>query len=79
MEWASRCDRLAFKLSCHQATFKRLQALITNPTITSLHLRRCGMWTDTLAALVPPYQCPHLKNLKLDGNSLGYLSGALYT
>jgi hypothetical protein len=37
------------------------------------------MWTDTLAALVPPYQCPHLKNLKLDGNSLGYLSGALYT
>ena len=53
-------------------------AMVRNTRLTALHLRRCGMWTDTLSALVPPAECPHIKRLKLDGNSLGYLSGAYF-
>ncbi len=52
--------------------------LAANKNIHSLHIRRCGMWTDTLDALVPPMKCPHLESLKLDGNSLGYLSGSYF-
>jgi Ran GTPase-activating protein (RanGAP) involved in mRNA processing and transport len=51
------------------------QSVFQNKNIVALHLRRCGMWTDTLSALVPPGPCFHVKRLKLDGNSLGYLSG----
>lgn len=51
------------------------QAVYNNKNIVALHLRRCGMWTDTLSALVPPGPATHVKRLKLDGNSLGYLSG----
>lgn len=47
----------------------------TNRHLIAVHLRRCGMWSDTLAALVPPGVCPNVKRLKLDGQSLGYLSG----
>lgn len=51
--------------------------VLANKGIVALHLRRCGMWTDTLAALVPAGICHHVQRLKLDGNSLGYLSGEL--
>lgn len=54
------------------------RALVANTTVASLHLRRAGLWTDSVAALVPPSPCPHLVNLKLDSNSLGYLSGAAF-
>ena len=43
-------------------------------TIHSIHLRRAGMWTDTLAALVPSEICNNIHNIKLDSNSLAYLS-----
>lgn len=47
-------------------------------SLHSVHLRRAGMWTDTLAALRPPAPCPNIRNLKLDSNSLGYLSGSAF-
>ena len=49
----------------------------TTPTTVSLHLRRVGLWTDGLSALVPASTVKTLRRLKLDGNSLGYLSGGL--
>ena len=52
-------------------------ALASSPSLWSLHLRRCGLWADSLAALVPPWTCPRVTSIKLDGNSLGYLSGEL--
>ena len=30
---------------------------------------------DTVIALTPHVACPHVKSLKLDSNSLGYLAG----
>ncbi len=54
------------------------RVLVRCRTLQSLHLRRAGMWTDTLAALVPPSVCPNINNLKLDSNSLGYLSGVAF-
>jgi hypothetical protein len=53
------------------------QAIFNNHSLRALHLRRCGLWTDSLSALVPPSTCHNLARLKLDGNSLGYLSGEL--
>lgn len=53
-------------------------AVCRNHSLRALHLRRCGLWTDSLLALVPPNVCPHLTRLKLDGNSLGYLSGSYF-
>ena len=53
-------------------------ALVRNKHLMALHLRRCGLWTDSLSALVPPAVAPHVQRLKLDGNSLGYLAGAFF-
>lgn len=53
-------------------------AMHRNKHLRALHLRRCGLWTDSLSALVPPASCPNVERLKLDGNSLGYLSGAYF-
>jgi hypothetical protein len=53
-------------------------ALTRNKHLVALHLRRCGLWTDSLSALVPSISCPHLTRLKLDGNSLGYLAGTFF-
>lgn len=50
-------------------------AVAASASLWSLHLRRCGLWSDSLAALVPPSPCPRVTSVKLDGNSLGYLSG----
>lgn len=48
--------------------------MVNCKSLHSLHLRRAGMWTDTLAALVPSQNCPNIQNIKLDSNSLAYLS-----
>lgn len=53
-------------------------AVHANRSIIALHLRRCGLWTDTLQALAPAGVCAHLLRLKLDSNSLGYLSGTFF-
>jgi hypothetical protein len=53
-------------------------AMVRNPRLSSLHLRRVGLWTDSLSALVPAATVPTLRKLKLDGNSLGYLSGGYF-
>ena len=29
-------------------------AIVRNRNLAALHLRRCGLWTDSLSALVPP-------------------------
>lgn len=96
------------------------RAMVECRSLSSVHLRRAGMWTDTLAALVPPQGwcdearrvqihgrhpaqepsshrhypqlclrtrdfcpfalavCPNMKNIKLDSNSLAYLSAAYF-
>ena len=53
-------------------------AIVKNTHLVSLHLRRVGLWTDGLSALVPASTVKTLRRLKLDGNSLGYLSGAYF-
>lgn len=84
-----------------------MQAMANCKTLTSVHLRRAGMWFDTLASLIPPVVCPQIKvsqsrcsrlshsvkshyyslimvvrfllqNLKLDSNSLAYLSSGYF-
>jgi hypothetical protein len=47
-------------------------------SLTAIHLRRCGMWADALASLVPSEMCPSVVRVKLDGNSLGYLSNGAF-
>ena len=53
-------------------------AIVKNTRLSSLHLRRVGLWTDSLSALVPACTVVTLRRLKLDGNSLGYLSGGYF-
>jgi hypothetical protein len=53
-------------------------AMVSCRTLSSVHLRRAGMWTDTLSALVPAVPCPNIRNLKLDSNSLAYLSTSYF-
>jgi Leucine-rich repeat (LRR) protein len=55
------------------------QVMVQNKSLYSLHLRRAGMWTDTLAALVPSRPTPNIRNIKLDSNSLAYLSAAFFS
>jgi len=55
------------------------QVMVQNKSLYSLHLRRAGMWTDTLAALVPARPTPNIRNIKLDSNSLAYLSAAFFS
>lgn len=50
-------------------------AMGTNRRLASVHLRRCGIWADVLASLLPPKPVPQLTSLKIDGSSIGYLSG----
>lgn len=47
-------------------------------TLRSVHIRRAGMWTDTLAALAPAVEAPNIECLKLDSNSLAYLSSTFF-
>ena len=54
------------------------QVMVQCTSLYSLHLRRAGMWTDTLAALVPAQAAPNVRNIKLDSNSLAYLSAAYF-
>ena len=54
------------------------QVMVQCSSLFSLHLRRAGMWTDTLAALVPERTAPNIRNIKLDSNSLAYLSAAYF-
>jgi hypothetical protein len=54
------------------------QVMVQSRSLYSLHLRRAGMWTDTLAALVPAVTAPNIRNIKLDSNSLAYLSAAYF-
>jgi hypothetical protein len=55
------------------------QVMVQNKNLFSIHLRRAGMWTDTLAALVPARPTPNIRNIKLDSNSLAYLSAAFFS
>ena len=55
------------------------QVMVQNKNLFSIHLRRAGMWTDTLAALVPSRPTPNIRNIKLDSNSLAYLSAAFFS
>jgi hypothetical protein len=47
-------------------------------SLVSVHIRRAGMWTDTLAALTPPRVALNITCLKLDSNSLAYLSANFF-
>ena len=60
----------------HCAVIARV--MVACKTLQSVHIRRAGMWTDTLAALQPPKDAPNITCLKLDSNSLAYLSGAFF-
>jgi len=54
------------------------QAMQASKTLYSVHIRRAGMWTDTLQALTPHGPCPNITCLKLDSNSLAYLSASFF-
>jgi len=55
------------------------RAMERSPSLRELHLRRCAMYTEELQALVPAAPCPNIRGLKLDGNFLGFLSGAYFS
>ena len=54
------------------------EAMVACRTLYSVHIRRAGMWTDTLAALQPPASVPNITCIKLDSNSLAYLSAGAF-
>lgn len=55
------------------------QLMVSCKQLYSVHLRRAGLWTDSLSALCPASVCPNIRNLKLDSNSLAYLSSSYFS
>ena len=62
------------KNQCHLIS----EAMVACRTLYSVHIRRAGMWTDTLAALQPLVTVPNITCIKLDSNSLAYLSAGAF-
>lgn len=55
------------------------QAMVISRSLASIHIRRAGLWTDALISLTPSHPCPHITCLKLDSNSLAYLSSTFFS